>query len=856
MKLSLKNLIAELRSRYPLVESLKGTFEEDGAEETIPLFFAFLMAAATNHSPGVNCLVVDKTEGTTAIAGVLVALTELQHQFPNLVEGYARSGLSKGQRVRVKPSDYIYEYTGVWPKYPDLFKLKVMDEETYRSFPIDDILRLEPTERLRPKGYGTSNLGCFELSGLDQLLTVATGGNNSLLDNTVLLYMPAARFKRILNEVKLSNDDTSTAISLHEALPWGTILANGKLQPSDQYQVAGQPLIAVTNVIENLALACASIPTRRVILADGARGVARDLQPLDEISDRQNITVIASREEADAVDVLRRRGASVWYLTPEEILIDSSLRSTTSTSFLGGSLRSAQIQKDYSLEVVDCINIELQGAADSLIQAAKDIEREQAENADELIPPLFRLLFICSENVFGGKLNLERTLQDLDQRFEQFSRWYPRNVIVSLSDARSRLSNYIFSGAYCESKSDALLAHIEKSGPTCVVLTTTKSTKQSITDYLRELGSGVDVLQLNELGHHPRTTSGIFLTWPNKKRIAQLESRSILSNIKLLAYPFEKVWISSYQSRLRNLNLRNRQDIQTRTRLTQLDGKAFSALNLAIDLPRDEPNAPLTELDERVNRYVDFPSGHSSDDPSQRESSTELKEARKVQFFGDCHAALSQWTSVPKLNAIIDGTNSASKKLEWARLENLHADDYVMFKSSGEHELIRILAEDTLGIDEYERIRFQAESWKNGLRNLGGRVIDIQRKLARRGLHRSDATIRNWLFGPNLIAPLNGGDIDVIADLTNNRDVIDNLNEVRNAISTIRSAHISAGNQITNLLLDELRNRSVLFSDQPVLLDLDFGSVWVVRVDFIDTHAKNYPINSIGKLIWTDDSQL
>ena len=165
-----QELIGELRRRFPLFKRLIGRFGKDTQKERIPWFFALLLSAATKRDPGACCFVLDKTRGTTAVAAVLLALVRLQDDFPELVKNYARTALRKGQRVKVKPNDFVYEYDGLWEEFPHLFRLKVLDEETKRSFPITEVLRLEPTDRVRPKGRGKSDLGTFERSRLDELL--------------------------------------------------------------------------------------------------------------------------------------------------------------------------------------------------------------------------------------------------------------------------------------------------------------------------------------------------------------------------------------------------------------------------------------------------------------------------------------------------------------------------------------------------------------------------------------------------------------------------------------------------------------------------------------------------------------
>ena len=146
-------LIGELRRRFPLIERLVGRFGKETHEERIPWFFALLLSAAIKVDPGACCFVLDKTKGTTALAAVMLALVRLQDEFPELARNYAQTALHRGQRVRVKPSNHVYEYCGIWEGEPNYFQLKVLGNETSRrSFPIKEVLRLEPTKRVRPIG--------------------------------------------------------------------------------------------------------------------------------------------------------------------------------------------------------------------------------------------------------------------------------------------------------------------------------------------------------------------------------------------------------------------------------------------------------------------------------------------------------------------------------------------------------------------------------------------------------------------------------------------------------------------------------------------------------------------------------
>src|SRR5262249_16627420 len=151
-----QQLIGTFRARFPLFDRIAGNFGDESSREQIPWFFGYLLAAANNRNPGACCFILDVSTGTTAVAALLTALTRLKTDFPSLVEGYAQNAFQRGERVRVLPSDAVFEYDGIWRQFPAYFRLKLLGADTpsYRSFPLAEVLRLEPTDRHRPKGTG------------------------------------------------------------------------------------------------------------------------------------------------------------------------------------------------------------------------------------------------------------------------------------------------------------------------------------------------------------------------------------------------------------------------------------------------------------------------------------------------------------------------------------------------------------------------------------------------------------------------------------------------------------------------------------------------------------------------------
>ncbi len=375
-------LIDDFRRRFPLLESLVGEFGDERQAERVPWLFGFLLAAADNQSPGGYCFVLDTSTGTTAIAAILTALSRFKADFPQLVEHYATHAFKPGQRVRVLPTDAVYEYDGLWRQFPGQFRLKLLGTETrsYRSFPLVDVLRLEPTDRVRPRGTGATKLGQRASGPLDQLLDVHSCGNKSIVRNIVLCHMPRVRFARAIDAVTLQPAKAGRLATLSDYLPWGSVGADGIFHSNDHHQTVGEPLIAVSGIPEDIARICSAAPANtKVVFADGPQSFARDLQAYDDVVKNQRLIVVASPSDVDDIATLRDRGCTIWRMSPEEMLLgegDPSLRSRT--SFVGRTVRGADIRRHTSVAKIDCTDDKIEAVAGAL-ESASEVLGENEE---------------------------------------------------------------------------------------------------------------------------------------------------------------------------------------------------------------------------------------------------------------------------------------------------------------------------------------------------------------------------------------------------------------------------------------------------------------------------------------------
>lgn len=845
-----QKLIGELRRRFPLIEQVVGQFGNYMQVEPIPWFFALLLSAATKCVPGACCFVLDKTQGTTAVAAVLLALFRLQDEFPELVKNYAQTALHQGQRVRVKPSDYVYEYSGLWVEYPDFFKLKVMGEDTYRSFSIDEVLRIEPTDRVRPKGNLDSALGEFERSYLDSLLNLTTCGNNSLIKNTVLLHMPQTQFAEVLSSIALAQKPANRFDSLSSFLPWGTIGQDGELKTNDAYQIAGEPIVAVTRVPEDLALASLSATVAtKVVLVDGARGLARDLQAFNDIADRQRVVILASPEETEALDLLKDQDCPIWHLSPDEILLgENPAVRRTRTSLVGATVGAARTRQLAKVSKVDCVNSDLQAVAEFLERGAAVIKTsEEVHESEEILFGLYGILCECSECCFGVGEETIANLRSVREKMARHARWLEPAVNRELQGAITNLEDIIYSNSFGKEKAQALLDILRhRNKGQWAVAARSPRTAEQLRAKLLNCGVNVPVLPIPAFRIDTEYAGIVVPAWPNRQRFSRLINMAVTKDIRVLAYPFEGKWVLSHQASEHARMRSNRIEVETRSTILGIGRQFLTGLN------GNEPKRPIIKPTEEPILRIEKRVSKRRKRPPVASEGEDSRAAQMVHFIGHCYALMTEWAELPRLNGLMDKTNTNGTKLENVTASQLSPGDYVLFRSAGDKELTRLIAEDILGIETYEIIRSIAERWKSALQDLGSSATDVQHCLAMFGLNRTTATIAAWLGNPDRIGPGDFSDIEVIATAAGDFELLDIQEEVEDAITEIRGAHIRAGNQLTDLILSELDGRLNQLGDQPLLLHLDYGTVWIVQVDIVDSTKEQYPSNQVNRLLSVD----
>ena len=664
--------------------------------------------------------------------------------------------------------------------------------------------------------------------------------------------MAQARFAGVADVVSLTPRDSEHSDRLSSFLPWGTVGADGVIQAGDAYQVVGEPIIAVSRVPQDLADAAMSAPeASKIVLVDGARGIISDLQAFDDIVDRQRVVILASPDETEEIRALRGRECPVWHLSPTEITIgEDHAGSRSRHSLVGRTVRLADIRERCKVVAIECQSSDLQAVATALENVAANVEdAEEKSETEDLLARLYGILLEFSESCFEVRDETKSDLRQARQNFVRDRMWMTPDVIGEFRSAIDRLEEISHSGSGLEGKANALLNELVGCERRWAIACRSARTAESLRDGLYSLGDDLTVLPIQAIRPEDEWDGVILSAWPGRRRFTRLTNLGVAPDIRVLTYPFERNWLLGHQTREHNIMKTNLLPVRDRAGILGIEPELLPASKPRQSPPVDSasPEQPMLDFERRLSR-------HRPSRPPSAAKGEDVRSARLVEFYGGCYTLLTEWSQLHVLNDLMEDPRLEGGRLRAAAASDLSVDDFVLFRAGGDKEFIRLLAEDELGVAEYESVRATAERWKLALRQLGRTPSEVQRRLERNGLHRTLPTIAGWMGNPDLIGPGFDSDIETIGRAADDTELLEHLSSVREAISRIRGTHIAAGSHLTQLILGEVRGRLGELDDQPVLLDLGYGHAWVVQVQTVDSGQREYAADQVNRLLWTDYS--
>jgi len=842
-----------LKQRFPLLRSLR-IFHGPGDCEDLAAFMGVLLSAMEGSHDSPFCFVFPRKAGIAPLSATLHALGQFAIDFPKLAEKYALQSFQKGQRVRLVPEDKVFVFGGVWPGLETRFRLELLSENAAFTWPVSEILRIEPTLRKIPKGgFADGDRARREapLSILDRLIGSRTFGNTSLGVNHVLYLGGRSEVEEFLTTTFLTNSTSEIRSSLDRLITPGSIDGSGEIRHQDNYQAAGQPLMAISSRFENVAAACSLAPPRsKVVVVDGARRIT-DLAKFDSIAGSQNLIIVAEPDEEEKLQQLYDRGCRFWRFSLADLEMGTPRQQNG--RFFDGVFRSARNQATFQTEGLSCRNSHLEQITNALEACQASLDEADEDETQLILGPTYSLLMHCTGLLAPPDANERARLlekaETLSAAAADRTMWLPEPAMKALKDACAAAIQAIEDPELGVAKGvalRALLGDLQKKelSPVALVARSVPN-RLSVTRWLADEGITCPVLLPSKVADNGFFERLICTAWPGSPSFSRIARKFVSPQICLLAYPFECRWLYSFGQKQRGSHLVPSMSSQEKSSLLGFSGDAPWPADLespdSADVSLESSEPSHVDLEERMTRKGMFPVGMVSE---------ETTPARMVSFSGDAYAYLTDTFRMPVITDLVSGAAGDNYKVPRRRIAEINPGDVLVFREGGRRDVIQALADAQLG-PEASTIRERAARWHRALRDSGLDETTLMSEMEEVKCPRTLQTVRAWLANDSLIGPQTRSDLEAIAYAVGDQNLLDDVPTIWEAIQVLRSEHLSAGMRLSRILLNKLPERIEEINDGRTRIEIDNATnAWIVQVERIADVVQPCPRSHINTLLW------
>lgn len=224
----------------------------------------------------------------------------------------------------------------------------------------------------------------------------------------------------------------------------------------------------------------------------------------------------------------------------------------------------------------------------------------------------------------------------------------------------------------------------------------------------------------------------------------------------------------------------------------------------------------------------------------------ERTDARLVLFAGDRYAFFERDHEVVTATHIVDQLVAERAELRTCTAADLQSGDVVVVIEGSDRDVLRDRADERLA----PGVRSKARTWHRALIGAVSRFGSEQAMctaLIRCGCSVTEQTIRAWIRSRWQIGPANDKDLEVIARVTKDPDLSQDVPGCRRAIALVRSEHLIASQELARRVVDRVRaalNRGI-HMDEAVLLD---DQIAMLTVERVEPELVSVPVSSANRV--------
>lgn len=860
----MEEIAKQFRERFPLLSRISvAETQNPSATEQAPCFLGFLLSVMESPPSTPICFVLPRRGDAARIAGLFFALQRFIKKQDLLGGQNGNVKFNVGDNVRVHPGRFVYRFGGFDENSPDFVSLKTLDGTGKWTIRASELLpRLEKTNLSRPIGRLDSPLQRPQAVPLDLLLGTLTFGNQSLIQNELMLLDSQGGFAEFVDSVSFqTNPPISDVPSLSKLLPFGEIsqTESGKLglKKWDQRNPSGEPLIAVTHSAELLANYCIDVPSRSKLIVVNGLSRLKHRQAYDDIADTQDLILFADSNEEEMIEVLGNAPTPCrfWWCSAAEINVgENSELSHDRINPVAKLRRWAKNQQNLQIEPVPCDYQELETACLQLETLRLQFTNDENDQLKRLTSVAWRILNDASAVIqsvtASDRTRFAAQIGDLRTSIKG-NFWLTRESASVLTEVADKIETCFSAESKLGINKGSALYRVVREAQVaklkCALLARNENSVAALKLWSYQRNLPIEVFSPRTLPAEGSFDHLICVSWPGWQVLKEVADLLTTPRIIVLAYPFEGRWLNQSQRRFR-----------ARPNVPTLAPNEKAALV--------SPGKTLPAWSEEKSSDAAAPAAIQSDSAIWNFEQS-LRAARKggalspvtpadavmaryASFVGDSFAFFTPTHKISVATELVSSRVRKGQKLPEREISEVRPGDFLVFPESGDRELVQQLADKLIG-PTAPQVRKLARMWKDALQNSGLKpeeFLDQARNLNR---PRHMVTIRYWFADTLQIGPRELDDLILIALVTNNKQLDANVQSVRAAIEKLWSAHLSAGMRLREVLLNKLPQVINQVEENGTRLDLaELGSAWVVQVDAVGEKDEPRSRGEINRLLW------
>jgi hypothetical protein len=833
-----------------------------------------LFSLATSQSSSrTTCVVVPDADGVAETVACLAALQLLASDWPNIEKSALDKEYADGAALRSVSDGRIFIYRGRDPS-GNFIKLQYTDRnglETSGTFtkPRNMILQFEPTSRKRPISTSGSGVKPPTHTFYDLVCDSSTCGNSSLIWNRVVLLGYASDFEAALSSMELTLSEGNGRPPVLKDFAWGTLTEDGQTIITKPLGGLGEPLVAVTRdpfLLKPLSNFSGSPSRQRLLVSSRIELVLAHFDAIQTFAERNRVLLVASGAQRDNARKLRDLGWAVWEPTGSVLPVAKPNRVPQSVRGLAASERALTLD----MHVGNALRMQVKDPFVSrLFQSFSDVG-SAIPLEDGTSEPLLAGFADALNDVFFNIASWLRVPEPTS------SEWY---ASAKLQLGRSRGLLIQVAGAAAAASLDQFLATVDEYERSHSVGMVTMKGKEILrivdlavaneslkhrfvcsslrardetTAFFASVGRKVACCTIQQM----RAEDDVFRVVPisifNRQKFARLLDPWPANQLMLVGYDFE---LDIYGRRLAG-RLKSRAGLSLSAKessaMTGLP-ETFFRIPIAAVVPISSnstgdhsSNDKLVDLEvDGLNRLVKA----RRPSPSLNEADSTIP-ANVVNFAKNSWAALS-----PEHLVLAIGTDTAGTAIQLRRTVDLADGSRLVMRESGSKDVVREIAEELAGQEQYRSLRHVASLWQRALVASAQEPLEVGRRLSEFGVSRSQMTIRGWLRDKSYIGPKSGDDVLAIAEAFPVKGATDaDWQRCADAITRVRGLHLNAGVELTRMLGATASEHLFESPDHELPVQTPKGRFWILEVAEIDRIASHWPAGEVNRLGWYDNA--